>query len=110
MWRELDEARECYYAIREIVGRHPDGARDEAALATLRARCRSEGLSVPDAECRAALQAIEELAAPLFTACEGAGWVRRQLLRELEWYRASLLALESAREQAARAGLRPPSP
>lgn len=110
MWRELDEARGCYYAIREIVGRHPDGARDEAALATLRARCRSVGLSVPDAECRAALQAIEELATPLFTACEGAGWVRRQLLRELEWYRASLLSLESAREQAARAGLRPPSP
>ena len=100
MQPELDAARGCYYAIREIVGRHPDGARDEAALATLRARCRSVGLSVPDAECRAALEAIEELAGALFTACERPAWVRRQLLRELEWYRASLLALECARERA----------
>ena len=101
MQQELDAARECYYAIRGLVRQHPDGTRDDAALATLRALCRSVGLGVPDAECRAALQAIEELAGPLFTACEAPAWVRRQLLRELEWYRASLLALESARDQAA---------
>ena len=100
MQPELDAARECYYAIRGLVRHHPDGSRNEKALAALRARCRSVGLSVPDAECRAALQAIEELACPLFSACEGPAWVRRQLLRELEWFRASLLAHESARERA----------
>jgi len=100
MQPELDAARDCYYAIRALVRHHPDGSRNEKALATLRALCRSVGLSVPDAECRAALQSIEELACPLFTACEGPAWVRRQLLRELEWFRASLLAFESARDQA----------
>jgi hypothetical protein len=100
MQLELDAARDCYYAIRALVRDHPDGSRNEQALATLRALCRSAGSSVPDAECRAALQSIEELACPLFSACQGQARVRRQLLRELEWFRASLLALESARERA----------
>jgi hypothetical protein len=110
MQQELDDGRDCYYAIRDLVRHHEDGSRDEKALGTLRALCRDAGLSVPDAECRAALQAIEELAGPLFTACEGPAWVRRQLLRELEWFRASLLAVESARDAARRGGLSSPSP
>jgi hypothetical protein len=111
MQHELDAARNCYYAIRELVRHHPDGTASERSLRALADLCRDVGLSVPDAECRAALRAIEELGAQLFSGCESSSWVRRQLLRELEWFRACLFAIEAARESAARIGaLSPPSP
>ena len=108
MEQELQAARDCYYVLRELIRHHPDGNTNERALATARRLCQSAALGVGDAECRAALNAIEELAAQLFTGCTSAAWVRRQLLRELEWFRACLYALEALSTTPGSAGARRP--
>jgi hypothetical protein len=91
---ELDAARDYYYVIRELVAYHPGGARNESSLATVRRLCRAAA-AIDDRECAAALAAIEEHAAEYFSGGPEASWTRRQLLRELEWFRARLIALES---------------
>lgn len=91
---ELDTARDYYYVIRELVAYHPGGTRNESSLATVRRLCRAAA-AIADGECGAALAAIEEHAAQYFSGGAEAAWTRRQLLRELEWYRARLYALEA---------------
>lgn len=101
MEHELDAARDYYYVIRELVAYHPGGARNESSLATVRRLCRAAA-AVGDRECAAALAAIEGHAVQYFSGGPEAAWTRRQLLRELEWFRGCLLALED-RYAAARA-------
>ncbi len=94
MERELDAARDYYYVIRELVAYHPGGTTNESSLATVRRLCRAAA-AIEDRECGDALAAIEEHAARYFAGAPEAAWTRRQLLRELEWYRARLYALEA---------------
>lgn len=94
MEQELDAARDYYYVIRELVAYHPGGTTNESSLATVRRLCRAAA-AIEDRECGAALAAIEEYAARYFSGGPEAAWTRRQLLRELEWYRARLYALEA---------------
>jgi hypothetical protein len=93
MQLELDAARDTYYVIRELVVHHPGGA-NERSLATVRKLCRAAACAIHDRECDEALSAVEQHAAQYFTrACSD--WTRRQLLRELEWFRARLYAVEA---------------
>lgn len=104
MEHELDAARDYYYVIRELVAYHPGGSRNESSLATVRRLCRAAA-AIGDAECADALAAIEAHAAQYFSGGSEAAWTRRQLLRELEWYRARLYALEGMLR-----GMAPPPP
>ena len=99
MEQELDAARDCYYVMRELIAHHPCGTSNERTLATLRSLCRAAA-SVEDRECDAALAAIDEQAARYFSGGAEAAWTRRQLLRELEWLRGRLYALEGMRAAA----------
>ena len=94
MQYELDAARDYYYVIRELISHHPGGTTNERSLATVRKLCRAAA-AIEDRECDSALAAIEEYAAKYFLGGEDAAWSRRQLLRELEWFRARLYALEA---------------
>ena len=94
MEHELDAARNYYYVMRELVAHHPGGTANERSLATVRKLCRAAG-ALEDGECAAALAAIEEYAARYFSGAADAAAARRQLLRELEWFRGRLHALEA---------------
>lgn len=85
----MDTALEAYYAMREIVLRHPGGRASDSALAALRKLCDAAARAAPDAECAARLAEVEETAAVLFSGagCNGA---RRRILAALEHFRARL--------------------
>lgn len=93
----MDTARECYYALRELVARYPGGASSEAAAAALRKLCRVAALVVDDAACAAAIGQVQACGEELFSGCSGGNWVRRRLLRALEDYQARLSVLEASR-------------
>ena len=94
MEQELDAARDYYYVMRELIAHHAAGTANERSLHTVRRLCRAAG-ALADGECSAALAAIEEHATRFFSGSAGAAGWRRQLLRELEWFRARLYALET---------------
>ena len=101
MEQELDVARDYYYVLRELIAHHPGGTNNERTLATVRKLCRAAA-AIEDRECDAALAAIEEHASQYFSGGAEAIWTRRQLLRELEWFRGRLYALEGMLRAAAR--------
>ena len=91
---ELHAARDYYYVMRELVAHHALGTANERSLATVRKLCRA-AQALEDGECGAALAAIEEHAARYFSGAAGGAAARRHLLRELEWFRGRLHALEA---------------
>lgn len=93
---ELDAARDTYYVVRELVLHHAGGA-NERSLATVRKLCRAAAGAIADRECDEALSAVEQHAAQYFSGRPCTDWTRRQLLRELEWFRARLYAVEAIR-------------
>ncbi len=93
MEQELDAARDYYYVMRELIAHHAAGTSNERSLTTVRSLCRAAA-AIEDRECGAALAAIEEHAARYFSGAAEASLARRQLLRELEWFRGRLHALE----------------
>lgn len=101
MEQELDAARDYYYVMRELIAHHAAGTANERSLVTLRKLCRAAA-AIDDRECGAALAAIEEHASQYFSGADEAHGARRQLLRELEWFRGRLYALEGMRRAAAR--------
>jgi hypothetical protein len=103
---ELDAARDYYYVMRELIAHHAAGTTNERSLATVRKLCRAARV-LDDGECAAALTAIEEHAASYFSGGSEAVAARRHLLRELEWFRGRLHALEAL---ATNPGFRPPRP
>jgi hypothetical protein len=96
----METARECYYAMRELVARHPGGTSSESAAATLRKLCRIAAQAANDATCAAALAQVEAHGAELFSGSGSGNWVRRRLLRALEDYQARLSALEALQRSA----------
>jgi hypothetical protein len=97
---ELQTARNCYAAIRELIVRHRGGP-DEAMLARLKALCRAAIAAVDDIEARMPLLAVEEYAASLFSAAPSP-FVKLHMLRELEWFLARLFVIEAARDAPSR--------
>jgi hypothetical protein len=91
---ELDAARDYYYVMRELIAHHAAGTTNERSLATVRKLCRA-AQALEDSECGAALAAIEEHAERYFSGSSESAAARRHLLRELEWFRGRLHALEA---------------
>jgi len=95
-----DTARDCCFAIRELVVRHPGGTSSEPAAAAVRKLCRSAAHEAADARCSELLRRVEDYAAELFAGCGSGNWVRRELLRTLEDFRARLYEIEISRDVA----------
>jgi|SRR5919197_717203 hypothetical protein len=109
---DLEKARECHEKIRDLIVRHPGGWQDDASLLTLRGLCRAAAAAADDRECATPLASIERYAVDLFSASGHDKWARKstsgpvflrlQILRELEWFRARLFVLGAARAATAR--------
>jgi len=109
-YADLDRALACCRAMRELVIHRPGGWADTQSLAEVQRLCRAAAAAVDDAECAAPLGALEEHAADLFSegghrkwaqrSAPGADILRLRMLRELDWLRARLHELESARDAA----------
>ena len=112
-YADLTEAHRHYGALRDIVIQRPGGWADETSLAKMRALCRTAAEAVDDADCRARLAVIDDLASDLYSASGHLKWERTQtsgrdflrlrILRELNAYDARILALEETRHGAAQA-------
>lgn len=98
---ELQTARDCYSAIRELIARHRGGT-DPVALARLKELCRTAMFAVDDIEARMPLVAIQDYAASLFSTAPSP-FVKLHMLRELEWFLARLFVIEAARGTSAQA-------
>jgi hypothetical protein len=91
-----DAARDCCFAIRELVVRHPGGTSSEATAAAVRKLCRIAAHEADDERCAGLLRRVEDHAAELFSGCGSGNWVRRELLRSLEDFRARLYEIETS--------------
>ena len=95
-YSDLDAARDYYYLLRNLIEDTPRGPGNPRAMHALRKLCRAAAVVTDDRECAIPLVTIEEYGAKLFSSV-GEEHLRAQMLRELEWYRARLFAIEAAR-------------
>jgi hypothetical protein len=104
---DLEKARECHGALREIFIHHPGGWADRDALYRAEKLCWQAMTLVKDAECQEKMGIVEHYAAALYSEAEhhkwrmaslpGADFLRLQILRALVGFHGRLLAIEAAR-------------
>jgi hypothetical protein len=104
---DLDKARECHGALREIFIHHPGGWPDRDALQRVEKLAWQAMTLVKDAECQEKMGIVEHYAAALYSEAEhhkwrmsslpGADFLRLQILRALVAFHSRLFALEAAR-------------
>ena len=113
---DLEKARECHAALREIFIHHPGGWADKEALFKIEKLAWHAMTLVKDAECQEKMGIVEHYAAALYSEAEhhkwrmaslpGADFLRLQILRALVAFHGRLLAIEAAR----RNGIDPDQP
>ena len=113
---DLDKARECHGALREIFIHHPGGWADRDALHRVEKLAWQAMTAVKDAECQEKMGIVEHYAAALYSESEhhkwrmaslpGADFLRLQVLRALVAFHSRLFAIEAAR----RSGIDPDQP
>lgn len=113
---DLEKARECHAALREIFIHHPGGWADKDALFKVEKLAWQAMTLVKDAECQEKMGIVEHYAAALYSEAEhhkwrmaslpGADFLRLQILRALVAFHGRLLAIEAAR----RNGIDPDQP
>ena len=106
-YSDLDKARECHGALREIFIHHPGGWADKEALYRVEKLARRAMTVVKDAECQEKMGIVEHYAAALYSEAEhhrwrmtslpGADFLRLQILRALVAFHGRLFAIEAAR-------------
>jgi hypothetical protein len=104
---DLDRARECHSALREIFIHHPGGWADKEALHRVEKLAWQAMTLVKDADCQEKMGIVEHYAAALYSESEhhkwrmaslpGADFLRLQILRALVAFQGRLLAIEAAR-------------
>ena len=104
---DLDKARECHAALREIFIHHPGGWADKDALHRVEKLVWQAMTMVKDHECQEKMGVVEHYAASLYSDAEhhkwriaslpGADFLRLQILRALVAYHSRLFAIEAAR-------------
>ena len=104
---DLDKARDCHAALREIFIHHPGGWPDKDALFRVEKLAWQAMTLVKDAECQEKMGIVEHYAAALYSEAEhhkwrmaslpGADFLRLQILRALVAFNGRLLAMEAAR-------------
>lgn len=106
-YADLEKARECHGALREIFIHHPGGWADKDALYRVERLAWQAMTLVKDTECQEKLGIIEHYAAALYSEAEhhkwrmsslpGADFLRLQILRALVAFHGRLYAIEAAR-------------
>ena len=104
---DLEKARECHDALREIFIHHAGGWADKEALYRAEKLAWHAMTLVKDAECQEKIGIVEHYAAALYSEAEhhrwrmsslpGADFLRLQILRALVGFHGRLLAIEAAR-------------
>jgi hypothetical protein len=104
---DLEKARECHGALREILIHHPGGWADKEALVKIEKLAWQAMTLVKDAECQEKMGIVEHYAAALYSEAEhhkwrmnslpGADFLRLQMLRALVAFHSRLFAIEAAR-------------
>jgi hypothetical protein len=104
---DLEQARECHGALREIFIHHPGGWADKEALHKVEKLAWQAMTLVKDADCQEKMGIVEHYAAALYSEAEhhkwrmtslpGADFLRLQILRALVAFHGRLFALEAAR-------------
>ena len=104
---DLEKARECHGALREIFIHHPGGWPDRDALHRVEKLAWQAMTLIKDAECQEKMGIVEHYAAALYSEAEqhkwrmaslpGADFLRLQILRALVAFHSRLFALEAAR-------------
>ena len=106
-YADLEKARECHAALREIFIHHPGGWADKEALYKVEKLAWQAMTAVKDPECQEKMGVVEHHAAALYSEAEhhnwrmgslsGADFLRLQILRALVAFNSRLLAIEAAR-------------
>ena len=122
-YADLEKARECHSALRDIFIHHPGGWADKQALFQVEKLAWRAMTAVNDAECQEKMGIVEHYAAALYSEAEhhkwriaslpGADFLRLQILRALVAFHGRLLAIEAARRNGLDPDptpVRPPSP
>ena len=104
---DLEKARECHGALREIFIHHPGGWADKDALHRVEKLAWQAMTAVKDAECQEKMGIVEHYAAALYSEAEhhkwrmaslpGADFLRLEILRALVAFHSRLFAIETAR-------------
>jgi hypothetical protein len=115
-YADLEKARECHGALREIFIHHPGGWADREALYRVEKLAWQAMTAVKDPECQEKMGIVEHYAAALYSEAEhhnwrmsslpGADFLRLQILRALVAFHGRLYAIEAAR----RNGIDPNTP
>src|ERR671910_1061494 len=122
-YADLEKARDCHAALREIFIHHPGGWADKEALFKIEKLAWQAMTLVKDAECQEKMGIVEHYAAALYSEAEhhkwrmaslpGADFLRLQILRALVAFHSRLFAIEAARRNGIDPDptpLRPPAP
>jgi hypothetical protein len=106
-YADLEKARECHGALREIFIHHPGGWADKEALYKVEKLAWQAMTLVKDTECQEKMGIVEHYAAALYSEAEhhrwrmaslpGADFLRLQILRALVAFQSRLLVIEAAR-------------
>jgi hypothetical protein len=106
-YADIEKARECHAALREIFIHHPGGWPDKDALYRVEKLAWQAMTSMKDAECQEKMGVVEHYAAALYSEAEhhkwrmsslpGADFLRLQILRALVAFHSRLYAMEAAR-------------
>jgi len=109
-YAEVEKARECHDALREIFIHHPGGWSDREALGQVQKLVWQAMTAVADSECHEKLRTVERYAAALYSDAEhhnwrmsslpGADFLRLQILRSLVAFSNRLHAVEAAGHNA----------
>src|SRR5919108_788538 len=115
-YADLEKARECHAALREIFIHHPGGWADKEALFKVEKLVGQAMTLMKDTDCREKMGIVEHYAAALYSQAEhhrwrmgsrpGADFLRLQILRALVAFHSRLYAIEAAR----RSGIEPDPP
>ena len=115
---DLEKARECHAALREIFIHHPGGWADREALYRVEKLAWQAMTAVKDAECQEKMGVVENYAAALYSEAEhhrwrmsslpGADFLRLQILRALAAFHGRLYAVEAARRSGIDPNASPP--
>jgi hypothetical protein len=106
-YADLEKARQCHGALREIFIHHPGGWADKEALYKVEKLAWQAMTAIKDTECQEKMGIVEHYAAALYSEAEhhkwrmaslpGSDFLRLQILRALVAFNGRLLAIEAAR-------------